>query len=252
VVKDYFVTSNKRKSAFDAVLLGQSLSTTMHMHDIQKLGLPVVILGDQFSQDEHMVEHFRYIDYPLSFPQALSQLALTMKPEQSDCQECWFKSTVNDDADHNENPEFNGRVLVVDDNDVNLLVAGSMLEDLGLEVVSASSGHAALELLSPDSTADGTSTRYDLVLMDRHMPEMDGLDATRAIRSGSGAHSNVCIVALTASSLSSDQEECEAAGMDDFLAKPLTFESLIAMLERWWPAITERAAATEDIAKKAA
>jgi len=240
------------EESFDAVLLGQSLSTTMHMPDIQKLGVPVVILGDQFSQDEQMVEHFRHIDYPLSFPQALSQLALTMKPEQADCQECWFKSPVNDDADHNENPEFNGRVLVVDDNDVNLLVAGSMLEDLGLEVVSASSGHAALELLSPDSTADGTSTRFDLVLMDRHMPEMDGLDATRAIRSGSGTHSNVCIVALTASSLSSDQEECEAAGMDDFLAKPLTFESLTAMLERWWPAITERAATTQDIAKKAA
>ena len=129
-----------------------------------------------------------------------------------------------------------------------------MLEDLGLEVISASSGYAALELLAPEKSADDTATRFDLVLMDRHMPEMDGLDATRAIRSGASAHSDVCIIALTASSLSSDQEECAAAGMNDFLAKPLTFESLIAMLERWWPAITERAEArvAADVGKKAA
>lgn len=246
-----------QQEMFDVVLLQQSLSTGMSVTDIEMLNVPVVILGDQFSQDEHLSDQFMHVDYPLSFPEALSQVAMTIKPQQNSILEQWFKSQATDDVKHRDHPEFDGRVLLVDDNDVNLLVAGSMLEDLGLDVTSVSSGHAALELLGGGNRAGGGNNagdkvaQYDLVLMDRHMPEMDGLEATRNIRSGPVLHyRDICIIALTASSLPSDQEECQEAGMDDFLAKPLTFEALIAMLDYWWPVITEKAAAR--VAKKVA
>jgi signal transduction histidine kinase/ActR/RegA family two-component response regulator len=127
-----------------------------------------------------------------------------------------------------------GRVLVAEDNAINRLVAAGLLESLGCAVRTAETGWQAVEAVGRD--------HYDLVLMDVHMPEMDGFAATAAIRrqeqeARTGRH--LPIVALTADALAGDAEKSLAAGMDDHLTKPVTRERLAAVLERWVTPTTE-------------
>jgi two-component system, sensor histidine kinase and response regulator len=120
-----------------------------------------------------------------------------------------------------------GRVLLVEDNAVNQSVARAMLKKLGLQVTLASDGAQALELVRAHD--------FDLILMDCQMPVMDGYEATAAIRklpAGRGGD-RLPIVALTANAMEGDEQKCRDAGMDDFLAKPYTLETLRATLRHW-------------------
>ena len=117
------------------------------------------------------------------------------------------------------------RVLVAEDNAVNQKLARRLLELAGCEVDIANNGREAVAM-----SECGT---YHLVIMDCHMPEMDGFEATRAIRERHPRGAGLPIIALTASALPSDRDECLAAGMDDFLTKPIVPERLHHCLERW-------------------
>ena len=117
-----------------------------------------------------------------------------------------------------------GRVLLAEDNPVNRHVGQAMLERLGLSVCFAENGEEALRLASRED--------FDLILMDCHMPVMDGYEASAAIRA-QRRQPRVPIVALTANVMEGNRERCIAAGMDDFLAKPYALEQLRAMLKRW-------------------
>ncbi|MGE3913765.1 MAG: PAS domain S-box protein, partial [Chloroflexota bacterium] len=118
------------------------------------------------------------------------------------------------------------RILLVEDNRVNQRVATRMIERLGLAVDVASNGREAL-------TAVG-QRQYDLVLMDCQMPELDGYAATAAIRATeTPASRRLPIVAMTAAAMQGDRERCMAAGMDDYLSKPISRGSLEAALSRW-------------------
>ncbi len=121
------------------------------------------------------------------------------------------------------------RVLLVEDNPVNQLVAKGMLAKLGCEVVVAAHGGEALKLLEEQS--------FDMVLMDCNMPVMDGYEASRQIRR-SGRWPDLPIVALTANAMSEERERCRAAGMNDYLAKPFRREELKALLDLWVPTTT--------------
>jgi signal transduction histidine kinase/CheY-like chemotaxis protein len=115
-------------------------------------------------------------------------------------------------------------VLVVEDNPVNQKVAATMLKKRGHRVVVASNGREALEALDKE--------RVDLVLMDVQMPEMDGFEATELIRDrekGNGGH--IPIVAMTAHAMKGDREKCLAAGMDDYMSKPIRAEDLFSVIE---------------------
>ncbi|MGB5518497.1 MAG: response regulator [Gammaproteobacteria bacterium] len=121
---------------------------------------------------------------------------------------------------------YSGRVLLAEDNLVNREVATAMLEELGLEVVTAENGNEAIEQYS--------SAQPDLVLMDGQMPEVDGYEATRRLRlreQDSGNH--IPIIAMTAHVFPEDRKRCKEAGMDDFLAKPFTIENLDQVLCHW-------------------
>ncbi|MEP6592654.1 MAG: response regulator, partial [Acidobacteriota bacterium] len=117
------------------------------------------------------------------------------------------------------------RVLVVEDNRVNSMIVVRRLEMSGYAVDVAVNGLEALDALA--------HIGYDLVLMDCQMPEMDGYSATSEIRKREGALKHTTIIAMTANALTGDRDRCLAAGMDDYLTKPIDFDELRATLERW-------------------
>lgn len=117
------------------------------------------------------------------------------------------------------------RVLLVDDNATNRKVASQILMKAGCEVLMASSGQEAIDILQKD-------VHFDLVLMDIQMPEMDGMETTRRLKSLNLA-ALPPIVAMTAYAMKEDRERFLAAGMDDYLAKPIRAQQIIAMVSRW-------------------
>jgi CheY-like chemotaxis protein len=118
------------------------------------------------------------------------------------------------------------RVLVVEDNAVNQLVATGLLESIGCAVDLAHDGVEAVEMLSGEHP-------YAAVLMDCRMPRMDGYDATRVVRDHEPADRRVPIIAMTASVLAGERERCLEAGMDDFLTKPVDSAELERVVRRW-------------------
>ncbi len=136
-----------------------------------------------------------------------------------------------------------GRVLLAEDNPINRQIATVMLESFGCNVIHASDGRQAIERSS--------SQDFDLILMDCQMPELDGFEATTAIRSREATRAaknavatthgraRTPIVAVTANAIQGDRERCIEAGMDDYLSKPFAKKHLRALIERWIPSIEE-------------
>ena len=141
------------------------------------------------------------------------------KPKTSDFEPSMRASedSTRQNSDHH--------VLVVEDNEVNLLIASEFLKSASVRVSTASSAQEAINLVS-------SGARFDILFMDIQMADMDGLEATRVLRSMPRGASLV-IVALTAHALPGDRARCLAAGMDDYLSKPLSPEALQKCLHRW-------------------
>ncbi len=123
-------------------------------------------------------------------------------------------------------PVYGARVLLVEDNEMNREVAIGLLEDAHLSIDQAENGAVAVDLL--------TKQDYDLVLMDMQMPVMDGITATKAIRSNP-RFASLPIVAMTANAMDRDREQCFAAGMNDHLSKPIDLSKLFDVLLHWIP-----------------
>jgi CheY-like chemotaxis protein/HPt (histidine-containing phosphotransfer) domain-containing protein len=128
------------------------------------------------------------------------------------------------------------RILLCEDNSINQKVEARLLQQFGYKADLAVNGVEALEMLDRQA--------YDLIFMDMMMPEMDGLEATQIIRERQkdpAAHPNyssrILIIAMTANTFQTDREKCLAAGMDDFLGKPIRKENVQAAIERWGPEI---------------
>lgn len=118
------------------------------------------------------------------------------------------------------------RILVVEDNPINQQVAREYLEGAGLEVEMADNGRLAVECVR------STRPLFDAVLMDLQMPEMDGFEATRVLRTMHGPR-DLPIIAMTAHAMDSDRQKCLDAGMNDHLAKPVDLDRMVGMLQKW-------------------
>ena len=117
------------------------------------------------------------------------------------------------------------KILVVDDDIRNIYSLTNLLEEQGMNCVTAENGKIALRKLKESSD-------IELVLMDVMMPEMDGYEATKAIRA-IDAFSKLPVIALTANAMKGDREKCLSAGMSDYIAKPLNIEQLLSLMRIW-------------------
>ncbi|HEU0264764.1 MAG TPA: response regulator [Geobacterales bacterium] len=177
----------------------------------------VVLLSGVNSRQEKVREKsWHLLNKPLLRQELWGILAKIFTVERAN-----FQGAAEDDTPHT--PSI--KVLVAEDNLDNQTVARRILERQGYGVALASDGVEALAALRQQ--------RFDLVLMDMQMPNMDGLTATKLIRAGDGGiDPTVPVVAMTAHALVSDRERCLAAGMDDYLAKPISMQLLLEMVER--------------------
>jgi signal transduction histidine kinase/DNA-binding response OmpR family regulator len=134
------------------------------------------------------------------------------------------RHTIKEDA------AASARLLIVEDNPVNQKVALLMIKKLGYRADVANNGKEAVAAVKRQ--------RYDLIFMDQQMPEMDGLEATRIIRSASdGLDGNLPIIAMTANALKGDRQICIDAGMNDYLSKPVNADKIKTMLDKWLPPV---------------
>jgi signal transduction histidine kinase/CheY-like chemotaxis protein/HPt (histidine-containing phosphotransfer) domain-containing protein len=216
-------------------MTGLQLAHAIRTHpEISKL--PLIMLSS-VSEDDAKVRDAG-IEYCLTRPVRQSML--------HDCMaRAMGRKSVTPQWTRPEQGTLQGRVLLVEDNPVNQELALHALEFMGLHTTLAHNGVEALEQLAAE--------RFDMVLMDCQMPEMDGFEATlrwRQTESARGAEGRTPIVALTAGAVDGDRDRCLAAGMDDYLSKPFSLEQLQAILRRWLqpakPKASERRVACVD------
>jgi signal transduction histidine kinase/DNA-binding response OmpR family regulator len=230
---------NTGKSQFDIALIdiqianadGRQLAESMKANDsFSRIELvAMTTMRDSFEED-----FFSKLGFATSFtkPATASKLwdALAIvkaHSEQFDVNKTQVQQAIEVGV---TNWPQDAQILLVEDNDVNQLVASGILEEFGLAVDIAANGLAAIQRLN-----DIDAARVSLVLMDCQMPVMDGYDATQKIRLGEAgeAYRQVPIIAMTANVMEGDKEKCFDAGMNDYLPKPIEPEDLLKVLKRW-------------------
>jgi len=166
------------------------------------------------------------------------RLTLPQVNEQKDVES--FSHEIQ--VDSASESKLSARVLLVEDSETNQKVASQMLETLGCKVDIAANGLEALDKLAMAS--------YDMIFMDCQMPVYDGYETTAEIRRREGGQAHTPIVAMTAHAMIGDREKCLAAGMDDYIAKPVKKDTLANMLKHWLKSETGKPNKTENQSPK--
>lgn len=227
----------EQKKPYDIVVLD------MHMPDINGLEVARLIQQDLQLRDLRMIMLTSVGisgDALMAWERGISAY-LTKPTRQTDLYRTFIKvlgfsrhkdskPIISTYSAFNQVVQCDAAVLVVEDNSINQLVAGAMLKNFGCRVDLVDNGLEALKAIAGKS--------YDLVLMDCQMPEMDGYQATMAIRArekATGVEKGICIVALTAHALAGDRERCLTVGMNGYMSKPFKREQLQHTLRQFCP-----------------
>ncbi len=153
----------------------------------------------------------------------IKTIARVLAPEQADDENS--KNTLVTQYSVREAMKHSTRILLVEDNKVNQKLASLMLTKAGYVVTVSENGHEGVDIFT------ASPENFDVILMDVHMPEMDGLEATRQIRSS--GHLDIPIIAMTANAMKGDRELCLDAGMNDYISKPIKRNTVFQILEKW-------------------
>ena len=226
------------KRAFDLVLIdmqmpemsGDELAALIKGDDLLK-HIPVIMLTTTYRARD--VREFSelgisgFLTKPVKPSQLFDCIALVLDMEAREAEEGAEVVTVTQESVEAMRHAAAARILVVEDNPVNQKVAVSLLNRRGYRCEIASNGREAVEAVR--------NNRYDVVLMDCQMPEMDGFEATAAIRAAEelGEQPRTTIIAMTANAMAEDARRCREAGMDDYVSKPVQPERLYMTLETW-------------------
>lgn len=178
-----------------------------------------VMLTGFYSKEKSNLENFRLVKKPLS----TLRIALALKNHDT--------MDTSDTADDFFKIDFtapDAKVLVVDDNPVNLTVAAGLLEPLKMNIITVESGKKAIEVLEKE--------KIDLVFMDHMMPEMDGIETTRVIRRLYPQFNDMPIIALSANAMAGAREMFLSEGMNDFVSKPIVLKDIVYRVKKWLPA----------------
>jgi PAS domain S-box-containing protein len=172
------------------------------------------------------------VDANLSKPVRPRDLSTSINIAMGNSNRAGLNDLVNEESPLEKTALFAGsleRILLAEDNRTNQQVAAGMVKKLGLTIDIVENGTEAIRALETIS--------YDLVLMDVQMPEMDGIEATARIRDSKSSVKNhsIPVIAMTANALDGDREKCLLAGMNDYLTKPISMNSLIQILKKWLP-----------------
>jgi CheY-like chemotaxis protein/HPt (histidine-containing phosphotransfer) domain-containing protein len=213
--------------------------TDMNMPDVDGLTLarrvlegeggpkPVIVLLTSQNEDSLPAESALFVDGFMQKPvraddlaQCIGRILSSEAPKNKSSKRRLNVSSI-------ERPPDDRRVLVVEDNPINQEVMTEILRELGYEADLADNGQRALELLEERS--------YPLILMDCQMPVLDGYQTTAEIRQREEGERRVPIIACTAHALAEERAKVLAAGMDDYISKPVSQQALADALERWWP-----------------
>ncbi len=212
------IFSLSRKQINDKVFIEQLDNT------IQKLDLPYLVIASSYEKDDLKQLHDKSIDNIINrcsrhntLIQAITNLVKTNTNIQH--------NVLNLEAPKKHSKLHGLNILLVDDNEINLKLTKTLLNERGIKTDTASNGDEAISLANEKS--------YHLIFMDLHMPVTDGFEATKNIRKSSQYNQNTAIVALTANAMPEEQIAVYNVGMNDILTKPITEQQLFDILERW-------------------
>ena len=207
----------------DLVVIADSTFATSCTEQFDARSVRKILVIEPGDTLDNQFEEWVSISNPSARPSALFARLSATEPSERIRKE---SQKIPDSIVALEATTRNVRALVAEDNRVNQKLARRLLEKLGCQVDIADNGEVAVEMAESDE--------YDLIFMDCHMPKLDGFEATRKIRaSGDQELQGIPIIALTASALQEDRDRCAAAGMDDFIAKPVSSRNFATAIDRW-------------------